>query len=329
MEHGMINQLLIVAGHTYDAMAAPFLLAVGVSFLLILVSVYAFQLMIDARRRLPPGPLPLPVIGNLLDIGRGGPNRSLARLAKRYGPLMSVRLGVVHAVVVSSTDVAREILQKHNSNLAGRPVINVWLANGHRANSIIVSPPNARWRALRKFCTTELFAASRLNALQPLRQHKVQELLRYVSDQVPTAKPITIRDLVITASMNMLSRTLFSVDLESGPSVRGLKVIIKEATVLAAVPNVSDFFPAIASADLQGFRRRMAPLVARAYQIIDEQFEQRLRDREAHEPHKNDMLDAVLDGEHEWKKEGSLIDRDVIKGMFTVRSTCTNANLTS
>jgi cytochrome P450 len=295
MEHGMINQL-IVGGHT-DAMAAPFLLAVGVSFLLILVSVYAFQLIINTRRRLPPGPLPLPVIGNLLDIGRGGPNRFLARLAKRYGPLMSVRLGVVHAVVVSSTDAAREILQKHNSNLAGRPVINVWLANGHCANSIIGSPPNARWRALRKFCATEPLSASRLNALHPLRQHKVQELLRCVSDHVPTAKPITIRDLVITASMNMLSRTLFSVDLVSGPSVRGLKDFVKEATVLAAAPNVSDFFPAIAAADLQGFRRRMAPLVAHMYQVIDEQFEQRLRGREAHEPHKNDMLDAVLDGE--------------------------------
>jgi hypothetical protein len=194
---------------------------------------------------------------------------------------MSVRLGVVHAVVVSSTDAARV----HNSDLAGRPAINVWLANGHLANSIIGSPPNARWRALRKFCTTELFSASRLNALHPLRQDKVQELPRYVPDQVPAAMPITIRDLVITASMNMLSRTLFSVDLESGPSVRGLKDVVKEATA----PNVSDFFPAIAAAGLQGFRRRMASLVARAYQIIDEQFEQRLRGREAHEPHKNDM----------------------------------------
>jgi hypothetical protein len=196
MEHGMINQLLIVAGHTNDAMAAPFLLAVGVSFLLILVSVHAFLLNIDARRRLPPGPLPLPVIGNLLDIGRGGPNRSLACLAERYGPLMSVRLGVVHAMVVSSADSAQEVVQRHNTDLAGRPAINVWLVNGHHANSIIISPRNARWRALRKFCATELFAASRLNALLSLRQHKVQELLSYVSDQVPAAKPITIRDLV-------------------------------------------------------------------------------------------------------------------------------------
>ncbi|TVU51421.1 hypothetical protein EJB05_02852 [Eragrostis curvula] len=117
--------------------------------------------------------------------------------------------------------------------------------------------------------------------------------------------------------MNTLSRTVFSIDLDSGPSVRELKDMVKEATVLAMAPNVSDFFPAIAAADLQGLRRKMAALVATAYQIMDQQVEQRLRAREAGEPRKNDMLDVVLDKEHEWRQEGSVIDRNAIKGLFT------------
>ncbi|TVU30007.1 hypothetical protein EJB05_21607, partial [Eragrostis curvula] len=298
-------------------MGGSLVLAVAASFLVILICAYAFQLINDARRRLPPGPLPLPLVGNLLSISGGNPHRSLARLAQQHGSLMSVRLGVVHAVVVSSSDAVREIHQKHNAVLAGRPAMDAWRANGHITNSIIFGPADAKWRALRKFCATELFVTSRLNAQRPLRQQKVQELLRYVADQAALGEPVTVRDVAFTASMNMLSRTVASVDLDSGPSVRDLKDIIKEATVLAGTPNVSNFFPAIAAADLQGLRRKMAPLVATSYQIIDRLFAQRLRSREAGEPHKNDMLDAVLDKEREWRQEGSLIDRHAIKGMFT------------
>ncbi|KAK3154152.1 hypothetical protein QOZ80_2BG0186890 [Eleusine coracana subsp. coracana] len=296
-------------------MATSPVVAVAVSFVVIVISVYAFQLLTNARRHLPPGPLPLPLVGNLLHIGRDNPHRSLARLAERYGgSLMSVRLGVVQAVVVSSADAASEILHKHNAHVADRPEVDAWLANGHRANSIICSKPHARWRALRRLCATELFAPSRLNALQPLRQEKVRELVRHVSEKAALGEPVTVRDPAFTASMNMLSRTVFSKDLDSGPSVRGLKDLVKEGTVLVMTPNVSDFYPVVAAADLQGLRRKLTPIVAHAYEMIDKQIEQRLRDRQAGEPRKDDMLDVVLD---EWKKEGSLIDHNAMRGLFT------------
>ncbi|KAK3154153.1 hypothetical protein QOZ80_2BG0186940 [Eleusine coracana subsp. coracana] len=297
-------------------MAASLVVAVAVSFVVILISVHAFQLLSNARRRLPPGPLPLPLVGNLLHIGRGCPHRTLARLAERYGSLMSVRLGVVQAVVVSSADVASEILHKHNAQVADRPPWSTrGIANGHqRQLHHRVSKPHARWRALRRLCATELFAPSRLNALQPLRQEKVRELVRHVSEKAALGEPVTVRDPAFTASMNMLSRTVFSKDLDSGPSVRGLKDLVKEGTVLVMTPNVSDFYPVVAAADLQGLRRKLTPIVAHAYEMIDKQIEQRLRDRQAGEPRKDDMLDVVLD---EWKKEGSLIDHNAMRGLFT------------
>ncbi|CAN6244403.1 unnamed protein product [Urochloa humidicola] len=283
---------------------ASLLVAIALSFGLILISTYAFQLISHARRRLPPGPpLPLPVVGNLLTIGRGSPHCSLARLAVRHGPLMSLRLGAVHAVVVSSPAAAREVLQRHNADLDDRPVIDAWLANGHRANSVIISlPPHA-----------ELFAPRRMDAHRPLRERKARDLVREVASLAERGEPVSVRGPAFAASMNILSRAMFSVDLATGSGAAaaitavasgrlGLSEAVKEAMVLAATPNVSDFFPAIAAADLQGLRRRMGPLVADAHMILDELFAQRVLDREAAEPPKNDMLDVVLDKEREWQQ---------------------------
>uniref|UniRef100_A0A0D9VRW4 Cytochrome P450 n=1 Tax=Leersia perrieri TaxID=77586 RepID=A0A0D9VRW4_9ORYZ len=69
--------------------------------ILLVSSLYLLRLFADARHNLPPGPRPLPLIGNILDLG-AQPHRSLARLAERHGPLMTLRLGAVTTVVAST-----------------------------------------------------------------------------------------------------------------------------------------------------------------------------------------------------------------------------------
>uniref|UniRef100_J3MXV2 Cytochrome P450 n=1 Tax=Oryza brachyantha TaxID=4533 RepID=J3MXV2_ORYBR len=50
--------------------------------------------------RLPPGPTPWPIIGNLNLIG-ALPHRSIHELSKRYGPLMQLRFWCFPVVVGS------------------------------------------------------------------------------------------------------------------------------------------------------------------------------------------------------------------------------------
>ncbi|KAL8142178.1 hypothetical protein V2J09_015210 [Rumex salicifolius] len=56
---------------------------------------------------LPPGPKPWPIIGNIFHL-KNNPHRSLAALSKIHGPLVTLNLGSIIAVVVSSVDVAKE-----------------------------------------------------------------------------------------------------------------------------------------------------------------------------------------------------------------------------
>ncbi|KAI4371235.1 hypothetical protein MLD38_019497 [Melastoma candidum] len=72
---------------------------------------------------LPPGPKQLPLIGNIHQVIGVLPHQSLASLAKKYGPLMHLQLGEVTLVVISSPDVAKEILKDQEHCFAQRPEI--------------------------------------------------------------------------------------------------------------------------------------------------------------------------------------------------------------
>ncbi|RLN13360.1 geraniol 8-hydroxylase-like isoform X1 [Panicum miliaceum] len=276
-----------------------------------LLSIYVLDLLIHSRRGLPPGPRPLPLIGSLQLLGKQ-PHRSLACLAKIHGPLMSLRLGMVTTVVVSSPDVAREFLQKHDAAFASRSVPDA--TGEHAKNSVPWLPNGPRWRALRRTMAAELFAPHRLDTLQHIRREKVRELVDHVGRLAREGAAVDIGQVVFTTGLNLLSRMIFSRDLtdfDRHGECKEFQGVCAEIMEVAGISNVSDFFPALAAADLQGARRRMARLFARLHRVFDVEIAQRLRGRSASEPRKNDFLDVLLDN----SKAG--IDRDTLLSLFT------------
>ena len=70
--------------------------------------------------KLPPGPIGFPIFGSLHLLGKF-PHHDLHRLAKKYGPIMYMRLGLVPTVVVSSPQAAELILKTNDLVFASRP----------------------------------------------------------------------------------------------------------------------------------------------------------------------------------------------------------------
>ncbi|KAL6642539.1 hypothetical protein ACP70R_020720 [Stipagrostis hirtigluma subsp. patula] len=290
------------------------------SLVLAVLSSYVMQLITDARRRLPPGPWPLPVIGNVLHVSRKHPHRSLACLAERHGPLMTVRLGASLFVVASAPAAAREILQRHSASLSGRSPADAWRGAGHGANSVFVLQPGAKWRALRRLGAAQLFSPRRLEELRPLRRDAVQGLLQDVLSESGGGAPVSVRRAAFAAMARLLWRAMFSEELHEAAS-GCLHDGVREAMALVMTPNVSDLFPAVAAADLQGVRRRMAAQIGRPYQLIDREIERRTRGRESGGgggcARRNDLLDVMLGMSEQQDSGGVTINHDVIRAFCT------------
>jgi hypothetical protein len=134
--------------------------------------------------------------------------------------------------------------------------------------------------------------------------------------------------VAFTTNLNLLSGTIFSTDLSSLDDHGGSKefqVLVNEIMECGARPNVSDFFPVLARADLQGLRRRFARLLARLHLVFDAEVDRRLRGRELGEPRKehDDFLDMLLDiAARDGVNAG--LDRDTLRALFTVRACLTH-----
>lgn len=294
------------------------------SSMLSIVCLYVFQQLVGAssRCRLPPGPRPFPIIGNLLDVASEHPShRSLARLARRHGPLMTVRLGTRVTIVASSPSTAREVLQTHNGSLTGRSPPDAWRALGHASNSVFILPPRRKWRTLRRIGAEHLLSARLLDdgnrRLLPLLREAVLGLVRRVS--CDGGATVEVGRVAFEAAMGLQWRVMFSAGLDDVETAGALHDAARETVALSFKPNLSDYFPALAAADLRGVRRRFGRQLAVVYRMIDEQIER----REAADGGgrsssvDRDLLDVLLDMS---KQDHGLvtIGKDVIRAFLAV-----------
>ncbi|CAO2626581.1 Cytochrome P450 2B19 [Lemmus lemmus] len=96
------------------------LLALLVGFLLLLVRGHP-----KAHGHLPPGPRPLPLLGNLLQMDRGGLLNSFMQLREKYGDVFTVHLGPRPVVMLCGTEAIREALVDQAEAFSGRGTVAV------------------------------------------------------------------------------------------------------------------------------------------------------------------------------------------------------------
>ncbi|KAL2337424.1 hypothetical protein Fmac_011870 [Flemingia macrophylla] len=271
--------------------------------LLIILALACIYVLISIFKTLksskyPPGPRPFPIIGNILGIGNQ-PHQALAKLSQIYGPIMSLKLGNTTTIVISSPQLAKEVLHKNDNIFSSRTFPDSVRALDHHTLSITWLPALAQWKTLRRICATKIFSSQKLDSTQALRQRSVQALLDYVEESSNKGEALNIGEIVLITLLNSVSNTLFSMDLAHYTSDKSqeLKDIIWGIMEEAGKPNIVDFFPILRLLDPQGARSRMDGYFRKLILFFDGLIEERLRLRALKNESKtsNDVLDSVLE----------------------------------
>ncbi|KAJ0097019.1 hypothetical protein Patl1_27461 [Pistacia atlantica] len=120
------------------------------------------------------------------------------------------------------------------------------------------SPYGSYWRTVRKISTVELLSDSRISAFRTMRKQELDLLIEYIKQAAAARDAIDLSAKVSSLIAFMTCLMVFGkkyMDEEFGGG--GFETVIKEASTLAAKPNLSDYIPHIASLDLQGLTKRM------------------------------------------------------------------------
>ncbi|KAG6651422.1 geraniol 8-hydroxylase-like [Carya illinoinensis] len=266
-------------------------------------------------KKLPPGPKPFPILGNLLDLG-DKPHKSLAKLAQIHGPIMSLKLGQVTTIIISSAEMAKEVLQTHDQLLSNRTIPDTVRAHKQDEFGLPWIPISTRWRNLRKICNDQLFSNKALDANQNIRGMKLQELLVETRQSSLSGDAVEIGKAAFKTALNLLSNTVFSVDLAdlNSDTAREFKEIVWNVMTEAGKPNLADYFALLKKIDPQRARQRMTVYFGKLMHLFDHMISQRLHERKVAGSAKcNDMLDTLLNIS---EKNSEEMDKTKIEHLF-------------
>ncbi|XP_076919861.1 cytochrome P450 84A1-like isoform X1 [Bidens hawaiensis] len=294
-----------------------------ISFLIV------FFLVWIRRKPLPPGPMGWPVIGNML-MSDQLTQRGLVRLAEKYGSIFHLKMGFIHIVVVSSPEMARQILQVQDHIFANRwATIAITYLTYNRAD-MAFSDYGPFWRHMRKLSVMKLFSRKRAESWDSVRD-EVDSMVK--STALNSGLPVNVGELVFGLTHDIINRAAFGSDsfhVSTGSISRERKeefiAILQEYTKLFGAFKLADFVPWLGFIDPDGLNTRLPAARAALDHFIDKIIDDHLR-KEKKIDDKNvddDMVDEMLAFYSEERKGNDaedlhnavILTRDNIKAMI-------------
>ncbi|XP_047979461.1 cytochrome P450 76T24-like [Salvia hispanica] len=256
--------------------------------------------------KLPPGPYGLPIIGNILQLGPK-PHHSLAKLSRKYGPVMSLKLGSITTVVFSSPETAKLVLQKHDSSFSSRTIPSANKVLRHHEFSVGWLPVGTQWAKLRKICREQMFSAPRLDASEGLRREKLQKLQDYLAERCERGTAVDVGEAAFTTALNLMSASLFSAEFVQFGSEKSqeMKEVMSGLIKCVGRPNLADFFPVLKALDPQGIYKETKFYFEKLFAKLDEIIDEKLKSG----GQKRDLVEALL--EIHRSDEAQLTRRDI------------------
>ncbi|XP_058735447.1 cytochrome P450 CYP82D47-like [Vicia villosa] len=266
-----------------------------------------------------------PLIGHLHLLGGSQPPHvTLGKLADKYGPIFTLRLGVHRTLVVSSYEMAKQCFTVNDKAFASRPKSLAFEVMGYNFSMIGFSPYGFYWRTVRKIATVHVLSAQRIDMLKHVMESEVKIAMKEsynfwikmknnkeTSERVITEMKKWFGDIAINVMFRMVVGKRFDVDEEEN---RRIRKTLRDFFDLSGSFVVSDAIPYLRWLDLDGKEKEMKKIAKELDEFVRVCLDQHKRDRKP-AGGELDFMDVLL----------STIDDQDLDGRdsdTTVKATC-------
>ncbi|KAL7159564.1 hypothetical protein ABFS83_01G035800 [Erythranthe nasuta] len=266
-------------------------------------------------QKLPPGPWKLPVIGNLHQLIGSLPHHAFKTLAQKHGPLMQIKLGQLQMAVVSSPNLAKEVMKTKDISFADRVQLMLSKIVMYNCSDIASAPYGDYWRTVRKICVLEFLSHKKVRSFRSLMEEEVHRMAGSV--RAERGMPVNLTEKIRSMECRVICRATVG---RACKDQNSLIRIINEAVSIAAVFNFADLFPSMKFLHFLsvGSRTRLEKMHERVDRVLEDiirQHEEKGVRGSSHElptMEEEDILDVLLRA-NERKDLQVPITRDNIK----------------
>ncbi|KAH6798530.1 hypothetical protein C2S51_035014 [Perilla frutescens var. frutescens] len=183
---------------------------------------------------------------------------------------MSMKLGSVPVIVVSSPEMAKEILKTHDLAFCSKPSVLGQQKLSYNGSDIGFAPYSESWRELRKICVVHLFSNKQVQSFRPIREEEVFRMIGNLSATASSGGVANLSEITLSLTSSLICRAAFGKKISDERESRFDELMI-ECQAMQVGFFVSNYLPWFGWVDkLSGMISRLD----RVFKDLDEFFQE-------------------------------------------------------
>ncbi|KAG5245197.1 cytochrome P450 [Salix suchowensis] len=221
-----------------------FLILLSISISLFLKFIFSNFL---TAKKLPPGPLTFPIIGNLLWLRLSFFNLEpiLRSLHDKFGPMVTLRIGTRPVIFIADRTLAHQALIQNGAVYADRPpafaTAKITTSNQHNINTSSYGPT---WRLLRRNLTAKILHPSRVKSYSHARKWVLQILQNRFESDEKSGRPVRVMKHFQYAMFCLLLLMCFGDKLDDN-QIEKVEEVLRNMLVSSRKFNILNFWPRV------------------------------------------------------------------------------------